>query len=215
LKPSLLESVIVSTPPITRTHILELPSAIDESCVIKLNSDYPIDSIEHHLKDAFESNKNIDCTIDTSLTSIEALTPNLGTIDKEVSISLNKRYIERRLKRMMKRKLLNRSKRPPTECWRLNDEKFDQVNKTYRLTLEGCCDPLGFNGHMKLPFYSKNISLLDHDVSKQSIYYNHPWSLAIKCRVRCFTCRPLESLFAIRSRSVRKHDSLGQSVTIF
>ena len=58
----------------------------------------------------------------SGLTSIEALTPNLGTISKEVSIPLDKRDVEPRLKRMVKRKLLNRSKRTPTDGWRLNDE---------------------------------------------------------------------------------------------
>ena len=157
-----------------------MPFAISESCVIKLNSDYPIDSIEHHLKDAFEPKKNIGCKIEASLTNIEALTPNLGTFSKEVSIPLNKRAIEPRLKRIVKRKLLNRSKRPPSDGWRRNDEVFDELNKTYSFTLEGCCDPLGFNNHRKLPFYSENIFLLDNDVSKQSIYCNPPWSLAIR-----------------------------------
>jgi hypothetical protein len=47
------------------------------------------------LKDNFDlNNKNIGCKIDTSLTRIEALTPNLGTVSKEVSIPLNKRDIE-------------------------------------------------------------------------------------------------------------------------
>jgi len=67
------------------------------------------------LKDAFELNSNIDCDIDTSLTSIEALHLELGTIGKEVSIALNKKDVESRLKRMAKRKLLNCSKRPPTD----------------------------------------------------------------------------------------------------
>ena len=53
--------------------------------------------------------------------------------------------------------------------------------QTYMFTLEGCCDPLGFNGHINLPLYSENNSLLAHDVPKQSIYYNPPWYLAIKC----------------------------------
>jgi hypothetical protein len=117
-----------------------------------LNSVFPIDSIEHHLKDASELNKNISCNIDTLLTSIEALTLNLGIVRKEVSISLNKRDIEPRLKRMVKRKLFNRSKRPPTYGWRLIDEEFDELNTTYRFTLYRCCDPLGFNGHTQLYF---------------------------------------------------------------
>jgi hypothetical protein len=80
-----------------------------------LDSNYPIDSIEHHLKYATTLNKNIGCDIDTSLASIEALTPNLGSVSKEVSIPLNKMDIEPRLKRMVKCKLLTRSKRPPTD----------------------------------------------------------------------------------------------------
>ena len=95
-KPWLLESVIGSTRSITRAPISELPFAIDESYVIKLNSDYLIDSIEHHLKDILELNKNNGCNIATSLTSIEALTPNLGIASKEVSIPSNKRDIEPR-----------------------------------------------------------------------------------------------------------------------
>jgi hypothetical protein len=87
-----------------------------------LNSDYPIKPIKDHLIDAFELNKNIGCNINISLTSIEALTPNLGYVSKEVSIPLNKRDIEPRLKRMLKRKLLNHSKRPPTDGWRLNEK---------------------------------------------------------------------------------------------
>ena len=104
----------------------------------------------------------------------------MGTVCKEVSIPLNKTDAEPRLKRRAKRKLLNRSKRPPNEGWRLNDEKFDELNKAYRFTMEGYCYPLGFNGHRKLPFYSENNVLLDHDGSKQSIYCNPSWSLAIK-----------------------------------
>jgi len=120
------------------------------------------------------------------------LTPNLGTVSKEVSILLNKGDIEPILKRMVKHKLLNRSKRRPIDGWRLNDEEFDELKKTYWFTLEGCCDPLGFNGHMQLPFHSENDSLLDHDVSKQLIYCNPQWSLAIKC---------LESIRACKTKS--------------
>jgi len=59
-----------------------------------MNSDYPIDYIKHHLKDAFGLNKIIGCNINTSLTSIEALTPTLGIVSKEVSIPSNKRDVE-------------------------------------------------------------------------------------------------------------------------
>ena len=72
-------------------------------------------------------------------------------------------------------------KRPITDGWRLSDTEFDESNTIYNFTLEGCCDPLGLNGHRNLPFYSKQNSLSDHDVSKQSIYCKSPWSLAIKC----------------------------------
>jgi hypothetical protein len=75
---------------------------------------------------------------------------------------------------MVKRKLLNRRKRPPTDDWRLNDEEFDDLNITCSFTFEGCCDPLSFIGHKNPPFYSENNSLLDHDVSEQSIYCNPP-----------------------------------------
>jgi len=47
---------------------------------------------------------------------------------------------------MVKCKLLNRRKRPLTDGLRLNDEELDKLNKVYSFTLEGCCDPLGFNG---------------------------------------------------------------------
>ena len=97
-KPKLLESFIDSTVPITRTPISEQPFVIDESCIVNLNSDYPIDSIEHRLKYLFDLNNNIGCNIDTSLTSVEALTPDLGNFSNEVLIPLNKRVIEPRLK---------------------------------------------------------------------------------------------------------------------
>ena len=55
--------------------------------------------------------------------------------------------------------------------------------------MEGCCDPLGLNGHMNLPFYPERNSLLDHEVSGQSIYWNPPWSLAIKCVEHLRACQ--------------------------
>jgi len=58
--------------------------------------------------------------------------------------------------------------------------------------LDSCCEPLGLNGHRNLPFYSEHNSLLDHDVSGQSIHCNPPWSRAIKC---------VEDLRACRSKS--------------
>ena len=57
--PWLLETVVdiaVSTP---QTPISELPSVIDESCVIKLNSDSDINSTKHQLNDAFVIRREI------------------------------------------------------------------------------------------------------------------------------------------------------------
>jgi len=65
-------------------------SVINEFCVIKLISDYRIDSIEHHLEDAIilnrENELSLKCrrNIDASLTSIDrASNPNLGAVSKE------------------------------------------------------------------------------------------------------------------------------------
>jgi hypothetical protein len=67
-----------------------MSTAINESCVIKSNSDYRIDPIEYHLKDAIVLNREdelfLRCgrNIDASLTSIDiALSPNLGFVSKE------------------------------------------------------------------------------------------------------------------------------------
>ena len=91
----MLESVIDSTVPITRTLIRELSSVINESCVMKSNTDYRIDPIEHHLKYAINLNWEIELSpwcgrnIDTSLTSIDiASSPNLGNVSKESQHSL-------------------------------------------------------------------------------------------------------------------------------
>ena len=59
---------------------------------------------------------------------------------------------------------------------------------------------MGLNGHRNLPFYSELNSLLDHDVSEQSIYCNPPWSLAIKCVEHLRACHsnsPLDTKVAI------------------
>ena len=124
----------------TRTLVLEPSSTINESGLIKLNSYYPNESIEHHLQDAFEFNQKVNfflmCgrNIDTSLASIDiALSPYLGVVIKEASSTpLIERDVEHRSKRMAKRKLLNYRERPPIVGWRLNDEKFDELNKAYR-----------------------------------------------------------------------------------
>ena len=82
---------------------------------------------------------------------------------------------------------------------RLNDYEFDELNRTSSFTLEGCCDPLGINGHRNLPFYSEQNLLLDHDVSGQSIYCNPPWALAIKCVEHV---RPYHSMSPLETKAV-------------
>ena len=113
----MLESVIDSTLPITRSLIPELSSILNESCVIKLNSDYRIDSIEHHLKDAIDLNRKNELSlrcgrnIDASLTSTDiALTPNLGVVSKENPHLLKETDVRHKLKRIVTRKLFNRRK---------------------------------------------------------------------------------------------------------
>ena len=199
----MFENVIDSTLPLTLTHIPNKSFAINESCVIKSNSDYRNDPIEHHSKDAIKLNREIKLSlrcgrnIDTSLTSIDiAMRPNLWVVSKESPHPLKERDVRHKLKRNVTRKLLN-LRRPTTVGWRLNDKEFDELNRTYSFTLEGCRDPLGLNGHHNLPFYSEQNSLLDHDVSGQSIYCNPPWALAIKCvehlRAYCHSKSPLDT----------------------
>ncbi len=78
-KPWLLESVVDSTIPATRTHISELPSIIDESCAIKLKTDYIIDSTEHHLNDALAIREEIVSTSLASSTIVRTLGTNMDT----------------------------------------------------------------------------------------------------------------------------------------
>ena len=87
----LLQNVIDSKVSMTRTPISELSSFIHEYCVIKLNSNYPLDSVKHHSNNAFVLNREvkcppqIGCNIDTLLTSIEsALSLNLEDVSKDV-----------------------------------------------------------------------------------------------------------------------------------
>ena len=49
--------MIDSAVPMTRTLSSKVSSGIYESGVTKLNSDYPIDSNEHHLNNTFELNQ--------------------------------------------------------------------------------------------------------------------------------------------------------------
>jgi len=69
--------------------------SVDESCVIKLNSDYENDSIEHHLNDVFAIRREIDknspvnsAVVRTLETSIDTtLSPCLEAVGKGVSHS--------------------------------------------------------------------------------------------------------------------------------
>ena len=127
--------------------------------------------------------------IDTSLTIIDiALSPNLGVVSKESSHPLKEKDVGQKMKIIVSINFLNRRKRPPTYGWRLNDKEFDELNRTHNFTFGDCCDPLGLNGHWNSTFYFKQNSLLDHDVSGASIYFNPPWSLAIKYVEHLRTC---------------------------
>jgi len=120
-----------------------LSSIIHESCVIKSNSDYRINPIEHHLKDAIrldrENESSLRCgrNIDASLTSIDiSLSLNLGDVSKESPHPLKKRDVWHKLERNVTRKLLNGRKRPTTNGWRLSDKEFNELNRIYSLTLK-------------------------------------------------------------------------------
>ena len=63
----------------------------------------------------------------TLKTSIDTtLSPYLGAVGKEVPHS--QKNVESGVKHNTKRKLLSRSKRPPTDGWRLNDKEFDELH---------------------------------------------------------------------------------------
>ncbi len=168
-------------------------SAIEESAVIDSNCDFTTDPPKHHyLNDTIELN-NVSgdlvhpacIDIDIALDSHQEPTVrhDLHPFDKSV---------DHRVKRLKTRRLLNREKNLPTYGWRLSDIgkeelrrlsdiEFAKLNNLYNFTVEGCCDPSGLNRHCKLPYYSEHNSLLDNDVSGESIYCNPPCSLAVAC----------------------------------
>jgi len=102
-----------------------------------LNSDYAIDSTKHHLNDALVIRRELinkssvgnahESTLKTSIDT--TLSPSLGAVGKEVPHS--RKNVESRVKRNIKRNFLCRSKRPPTDGWRLNDKEFDELHSTY------------------------------------------------------------------------------------
>ena len=81
----------------------------------------------------------IDRTFKTSIDT--TLSTCLKAVGNEVLHS--RKNVESRVKRNIKRKLSNRSKRPTTDGWRLNDKEFDELHNIYKFTVEGCCDSLG------------------------------------------------------------------------
>jgi len=110
--------------------------------------------------------------------------------------------VDPRVKRLKARRLSNRKKNLPTNGWRLNDVEFEKLDKLYHFTVEGCCDPSGLNRHGTLPFYSELNSLLDNDVSGESIYCNPPWSLAVACvqhKRACHAKAPMDTKAVIVS----------------
>ena len=57
---------------------------------------------------------------------------------------------------------------------------------------------MGLNGHRNLPFYSEQNSLLDHDVSGQSINCNPPWIIKCVEHLRaCHSKSPLDTHKAV------------------
>ncbi len=125
-----------------------------------MKNDYTIDSTEHHLNDALVICEEIVSTSPASCTIVRTLgtnmditsSPLLKTSEEVLHSGGN---IKSRAKRIVKRKLASRSKRPPTNGWRLNEEGFEQLHTLYKFNVEGCCDVLGLNGHKKSPFYSE------------------------------------------------------------
>ncbi len=162
-----------------------------------MKTDYIVGSIEHQLNDALVIRGKVVPTPPASSKIVRTLGTNIDT-----TLGLLLRTSEEvlhyggnaksRVKRIVKRKLVSHSKRPPTDGWRLYDKEFDQLHTLYRFTVEGCFGVFGLNGHMNLPFYSEHNSLLDHDVSHQSVYCKPAWSLSIQC---------VEHLRACHSRS--------------
>jgi hypothetical protein len=113
-----------------------------------LKTDYTIDSIEHHLNNALDiegetvSNPIASNAIDRTLeTSIDTTLSPLSRTSEEVSHYGGN--VKSRVKRIVKRKLTNRGKRPPTDRWRLNDTEFEQLHTIYKFIAEGFCEVLG------------------------------------------------------------------------
>ncbi len=90
----------------------------------------------------------IERTLKTSIDT--TLSPKLQASEEVLQYGRN---AESRVKRIVKRKLASRSRRPPTDGWRLIDTNFYKLQTLYKFTVEGCCEAFGFNGHINLLFF--------------------------------------------------------------
>ena len=124
-----------------------------------MESDYAIDSTKHHLNDALVIRRELvnnssagSAIVRTLKTSIDTTSsPCLGAVvEKDEEVSHSRKNVESKRKQDVKRKLLSRRERPPSEGWRLSDKEFDKLHRIYKFTVEGCCNSLGMNGHRGL-----------------------------------------------------------------
>jgi len=167
---------------------------------------YTTDFVKHHLNDArvikreLYFNPPAGCVLEHTLTiSIDTtLSPILGVMGEQI-LRFGKSD-ESRVKRVVNRKLASRSKRLPTDGWKLNDRKFNELHKLYKFTMEGCgnlwvCTVTRVSFLILTKFFIRS-----YDVSHQSIYYNPPWSLVIQCVEHLRACHsrtPLDTRVVI------------------
>jgi hypothetical protein len=99
-----------------------------------------MDSIEHHLNYALvvrgeiiltpPAGSAIERTLETRIDT--ALSPKLRAREKVLHSGGN---LKSRVKWIVKRKLASRSKRPPTDGWRLNGTEFNQLHSFFTNSL--------------------------------------------------------------------------------
>jgi hypothetical protein len=181
--------------PNTRPPISELFSAIRESNVIESTCDYSFDPLQHHKK-LIELNEKSGDLVHPMLINIDIDTAgdsHRGSTVRHVTPPFDK-SVDPKVKRLKTRRLLNRKKNIPANNWRFNDVEFDKLNSLYHFTVEGCRDPSGLNRHGTMSYYSELNSLLDNDVSGESIYCNPPWSLAVACVQHLRACHAKASM---------------------
>ena len=110
----------------------------------------------------------------------------MGAEDSQVLVpiimnSTNSKPLVQRLKHLPKTNL-------HTNAWRLIDSEFDSSNALFSLTIEACWDLDGFNRHGLLPLYFEKYCFVTRDITRQFVYCNPPWSLAIHCVEHIRTC---------------------------